>query len=282
MSWLSAQSIKPCVMKPEVILQSDLLDIIFESRNKEYGAYALRKTYDRRLLQAIAGTCLLVLLFVLLQSLRPAEGPIVPPDPGELFVREFTIPAEPEEEKPREVPKAKRKTAMENATAPVITAAPVDKPLATQEQLGKANLGSKTLVGDPPLPGEPGPGDGPGTAPVTDPDPVVTPPEEIKTPLDFAEVMPSFKGDIRQYLMRHLREPNDLEPGERIVVRVKFVVARDGSISDIEIVQSGRRDLDAEVIRVVKKMPHWNPGRQGERFVPVYFQLPVTFIGYAE
>jgi len=49
-------------MQPEIILQSDVLDIIFENRNKAYGAYALRKQYDRRLLGSVSLviTCILI------------------------------------------------------------------------------------------------------------------------------------------------------------------------------------------------------------------------------
>ena len=62
---------KTIVMKPETILQSDLLDIVFEGRNKEYGAYALRKHYNHRLVHAMGATMLLVGSFILLQRILP-------------------------------------------------------------------------------------------------------------------------------------------------------------------------------------------------------------------
>jgi protein TonB len=79
-------------------------------------------------------------------------------------------------------------------------------------------------------------------------------------------------------MLKNLRQPDDIDAGQRIVVRVKFVVDKDGEISDIEVVQSGRSDLDKEVIRVVKKMPRWKPGMQNDRAVPVFFNMPVSFV----
>ncbi|HEX3024294.1 MAG TPA: energy transducer TonB, partial [Chitinophagaceae bacterium] len=56
------------------------------------------------------------------------------------------------------------------------------------------------------------------------------------------------------------------------------VVDTDGNISDLKIVQTARPDLDAEVLRVIKKMPQWKPGMQNGRKVPVFCKLPVTFV----
>jgi protein TonB len=65
---------------------------------------------------------------------------------------------------------------------------------------------------------------------------------------------------------------------EKIIVRVQFVVDFDGSIKQVNVLQSGGK-LDGEVIRVVGKMPKWKPGVQNGRSVAVYFTLPVTFLG---
>jgi protein TonB len=56
-----------------------------------------------------------------------------------------------------------------------------------------------------------------------------------------------------------------------------FVVAKNGVIQNIKIVNSGRADLDKEVLRVINKMPLWKPGMQNGKAVSVYFNLPVTF-----
>ena len=63
-----------------------------------------------------------------------------------------------------------------------------------------------------------------------------------------------------------------------MVVIASFVVDAAGNIINIGIEQKARPDLDAEVMRVLKKMPVWEPGKQNGRNVPVFFRLPVTFI----
>lgn len=98
-----------------------------------------------------------------------------------------------------------------------------------------------------------------------------------------AEVMPQFPGGVeafKKFMLRNLRQPDDLEEGEKVVVLVKFIVETDGSIVNAEILQGGRYDED--VLKVVKKMPRWKPGMQGGRYVPVYFTLPVTFVASAQ
>ena len=96
--------------------------------------------------------------------------------------------------------------------------------------------------------------------------------------------MPEFPGGVeglKRYLLRNLREPEGLQPGEKVVVLIRFVVDKDGSIDEATIVQSGGH-FDQEVLRVIKKMPRWKPGIQNNRFVAVYYTLPVTFVGFED
>lgn len=58
----------------------------------------------------------------------------------------------------------------------------------------------------------------------------------------------------------------------------KFVVDKNGNISDVQITQNGREDLDDEVTRVINKMPNWKPGLQNGLPNAVYFRMPITFI----
>src|SRR3954469_23312508 len=110
-------------MRPEVILQSSMLDILFENKNKEYGAYALRKNYNKRLIQALGGTCLVVGLFVALQSMKPAndsnEGSILAPD---THLTDVIIPKEdrPKETRQKEVIHQQEKVKTLTDFAPVI------------------------------------------------------------------------------------------------------------------------------------------------------------------
>jgi periplasmic protein TonB len=269
-------------MKPEAILQSDMLDILFENRNKAYGAYSLRKNYNKRLLQALAGTGLFVVLFIALQGMKPTDQSSLifsPPDSIDLI----TVIMPPEEKKvPEDLQKVQPRIRSEvNDAPPEIV--PDDKlpetKVPTVDDLDKGNPGTKT-VATPPT-GDPGPPDQGPPGGETQPAPTV--PEPIETgPLNLAEVMPSFNGNIVKYMLRNLPQPGDIEEGQRIVIRVKFVVSKEGEVTNVEIIQSGRPDLDKEVLRVVKRMPRWKPGMQGGRAVAVYFHLPVTFVNNTE
>ncbi|KAA6566822.1 energy transducer TonB, partial [Salmonella enterica subsp. enterica serovar Lubbock] len=98
---------------------------------------------------------------------------------------------------------------------------------------------------------------------------------------DVVEKMPSFPGGMPalfEYLCNNLHYPKVAE--EKKVegrVLVTFVVGKDGSISNAELVRSVSEELDAEAIRVVSSMPKWQPGTQNGKPVNVKFTVPVTF-----
>jgi protein TonB len=275
-------------MKPEKILESDVLDIIFENRNKEYGAYELRKNYNKRAVKALGITALVVVAFGFMQSFKVpkktgrflAEGPIV---------NIAELPTQKVEEKVKEEPKekeaAKEKTvnqpkayAVEPFTPPLIVQENDIEPPPTNESLDNKAIGDKRK------PGELGnPGDN-ITAPSGGNDKVggtSIVPAAPAGPIYTAEVMPEFPGGkdaFLKFMQRNLQQPDDLEEGQKLVVIAKFVVNEQGEIVDIDISQNGRKDLDAEVMRVIKKMPRWKPGVQNGRNVSVYYKVPVTFV----
>ena len=82
-----------------------------------------------------------------------------------------------------------------------------------------------------------------------------------------------------KFLQRYLKSPADVEPGQRIEVQVRFWVDIDGSISRTEIIKSGGNTFDKEVLRVLKKMPKWEPALQAGRPIAVAFHQPVIFVG---
>jgi protein TonB len=94
--------------------------------------------------------------------------------------------------------------------------------------------------------------------------------------------MPEFPGGIealKRFLIRNLRMPdNNLEEGTEVKVIARFVVGADGRVRDIEIVLPAGAEFNAEVKRVISKMPDWKPGSQNHRNVAVYFNLPVNFV----
>lgn len=95
---------------------------------------------------------------------------------------------------------------------------------------------------------------------------------------DMAEQMPSFKGNVNQWLASNLSYPAvAAENGISGIVIVQFFVEKDGSITDIQVVRSIDPALDREAVRVIKHMPKWNPGMNNGQPVRSKYTLPVIF-----
>ena len=268
-------------MKPELILQSDLLDIIFEDRNKEYGAYALRSQYNRRLKKSMA---IIFSIFFLATGLLYIKIRFFPPLIQQPPIIDLAIP---ESGKP-EVSKPGQKTKLKPEPLRIIRHEGLTKPLLVQVQPVVPPPGN-TEIAALPSPGKEfsggnlAPGDEPGSGGAGEDsgrELRAAEPGE-KTALRKAEIMPEFPGGpeaLHRFLIRNLRPMDgETEPGAITRVLVQFVVDRDGSITGIEFEQSGGRNFDNEVLRVMKKMPAWKPGMQNGRAVAVYFRIPVIF-----
>ena len=273
-------------MKPELILQSDVLDIVFENKNKEYGAYELRRQYNQRLKKSVVTMAAGVLIFTVLQSWNMKHKNTVSIFQGLDSVKlvEMHIDKVPPLEK-KELPKLVHKENVSVAAYNPPLIVPDDKAtnlisdikkidsslIGSVEKNGNAttdNIGETTSASNNPD------GKGFGTNEAAKA-------EESAAPLAVAEVMPQFPGGMEafiKFLKKNLREPSDLEEAQKLVVVAKFEVDAQGNIVDINIAKNGRDDLDAEVLRVIRKMPKWKPGMQNGRNVSVYFNLPVTFV----
>ena len=93
-----------------------------------------------------------------------------------------------------------------------------------------------------------------------------------------AEVMPTFKGNLNKWLSENLRYPKDaVSRKEQGRVMVRFIITAKGEVIKPEIVRSVTPSLDKEALRVVSKMPAWNPGRNGNKNVATMYTLPVKF-----
>lgn len=95
------------------------------------------------------------------------------------------------------------------------------------------------------------------------------------------EVMPQYPGGqiaMLQYLMKNIKYPEQaMKEGIQGRVTVRFIVEKDGSISDVKPVLSVHPLLNKEAVRVVKSMPKWSPGKHNGKPVRVRFNLPVMF-----
>lgn len=97
----------------------------------------------------------------------------------------------------------------------------------------------------------------------------------------FAEVMPEFPGGLQKlfkYLSRNISFPSEaIKMGLEGQVLVTFIVEKDGSIKDVQIAKGIGWGCDEEAVRVIKRMPNWNPGKQAGRAIAVKYTIPVKF-----
>ena len=269
------------------LLDNNWVDLVFEGRNKEYGAYVLRKETGKRNLKSML---LVFAVIIAIMAAVAAKVAIENAFPKKVAMEtdvelsklaqkkeakvEKKAPVKVEEQKVVEKVKSSVKF-----TPPVIKKDEDVKPeeeLKSQEDLNKTNtaIGSFDVKGNDEAGGE-----------VLKAKEVIAqpePPKEEETKVfDMVEVMPSFpggQGALFEWLSKNIKYPVVAEEnGVQGRVIVTFVVERNGSITDVQVVKSVDPSLDKEAVRVVKAMPHWIPGKQNGSAVRVKFTVPVTF-----
>lgn len=100
-------------------------------------------------------------------------------------------------------------------------------------------------------------------------------------PIENPDIEPAYPGGLnalRKFLERNLVNPISMEEGEMVAVNVKFVVGYDGKLQQFIVVKDGGEIFNKEVIRVLKKMPQWIPGKSKGQNVAVYFTILIKFI----
>ena len=254
----------------------DFDNIVFEDRNKAYGAYHLRKFYGNSVFIGF-----LISAFVISAGFSSpviykawfAEEKEV--DLGKTIVVEMETfeeekPKEPEPEKiPEKIPEVATVRNLELEVKPD-KEVKKEEPPPSEDEMKDKNSAEETKEGEKKNPIE----DLPKTEPKKEEVTVL----KIET---WAPEMPLFPGgpsEYNKYLKSHL-EYSEVALSENIegVVRVSFVVNVDGSISDVKIVQSLGYGLDEQALKVFRKMPKWKPARKGGREVPLRMTTPVTF-----
>jgi len=273
-------------MQPEMILKSDLLDILFESRNKSYGAYPLRKEYPRRLWKSMGIVLLLITVslsipFFNRNNLNEKGSIILVND--SVVIHQYELP----KEKPPQ-PLAKLSSPKLPA-ATIVNPPPVIVPddmqnnkTPTVAELESSIIGDSIKAG-PPVDFNSNPAPAGGSNKGTEQEKennIDVQPEIVFSP----EVRPEFPGGVegwRRFLQKNLKS-RESDEAYKITVIVKFVVNEDGSISNLEIAQSGGQEFDNEVLRVMKKSPKWIAGSNGGRKVKVYHAQPVVFINQVD
>src|SRR5215467_8577640 len=266
-------------MEANKILSADVLDIIFDGRNKDYGAYDLRKTYNRRLAKALIGTAVVVVLLfagwflsnlsggakkqavqvedVQLEDIKEAkknEPPPPPPpkvEPPKVEMAKFTPPKIVKDEQVKEEEKPPEQEKLEDTKIGTVN----------QEGIKDDNITAP---------------------PVSDNKGVVAAPKEEDYDKTFTkvEIESEYPGGMaawQRYLGKNLHYPEDAVNNEiQGDVIVQFFVDKEGNVSDVEAL-SGPEELRDEAVRVIKKSGKWTPAVQNGRQVKSYKKQPIKF-----
>lgn len=271
-------------MEVSKILNSNILDIIFDGRNKTYGAYELRTQYNKRLTRALIITASVAVLIMLASFLSskfegsnkkadivvkdlelvdvqqpeekvepPPPPPPKPPDPPKIEMAKFTPPkvVKDEEVKPEEEMKEVEKLE--------------DTKIGLTNQEGQKDLG---IVAPP----------------VEDKGGVVAAPkvEEEDKVFQKVEIEAQFPGGEKawtRYISREIERYIDelQEAGKAGTCLVQFIVDKEGNISEVEALTMKGTKLAEICVNAIKKGPKWTPAEQNGRKVKAYRKQPVTF-----
>ncbi len=269
-------------MEKQNILTADLLDILFEGKNKTYGAYELRKSYEKRITYAISGTIFICLLFIvgslLAGNKRISKNDIVIANIElENFKKE-----EQKVEPPPPLPKPEPpRVEMSQFTPPQITR---DEDVKPEEEIKEIQQMEDTKIGT--INQEGNKDDGVVAPPVEkDPGIVVAPrkADDIDVPFTSVQIEAQFKGGMSEwtkYLERNLNKDlpseNGAPPADYAVI-VSFIVDRNGMISDVRAENDPGYGTKAEAIRVIQKSPNWLPAKQNGRDVVYRQKQKITF-----
>lgn len=268
------------------------VDMVFAGKNKEYGAYQLRKGTSGRNIKALL---ILVIAAALVGGFlawkvieqKQAEEQQAYMEAMELAKLQQQAkkeekkkePVKPKVEMKKEIPVARE---TQKFTAPVIKKDELVKEENQVKQMDKlddkAAVGTENKEGVKDRTVEAVRNDIAVAAP---PPPPAPKPEVATKVFDVVEEMPSFpggQGALMSYLASNIKYPVVAqENGVQGRVIVSFVVERDGSISDVRVARSVDPSLDREAQRVVKSMPRWKPGKQNGSAVRVKYNVPVVF-----
>ena len=243
-----------------------LEEIVFKTRNKEYGAYDLRKKYKK-----YTTIALVIGIFAILAAVAyPVIAAYI--NKSRIIIEDKSVGAEmldiPKEELPPPPPPPPPPpdvVQQQRFVAPVVTTDSVETQMITQDDLS--------------------------TKPTEAPSAEEIKVEEVKEQViqqeapkeifTVVEEQPGYPGGDEariKYLQENIKYPDEAkELGVQGKVFVTFVVEVDGSISDVRVLRGIGAGCDEEAIRVVRNMPRWVPGKQRGVPVRVQFNLPIKF-----
>jgi protein TonB len=258
-------------MTDQKVYAAPMDEIVFERRNKTYGAYILRKMYNKNMNRALI-LSVIILLAGLAYPLAAsyyakARAGYIEKEASAEFV---DMDKPKEEAPPPPPPPPPPPAALEQKVkfvAPVVTTEEVveDADIFNQDDLSKTSTNEAVVVSEE----------------VAVEKVEVIEVEEAKPVFTIVEEMPSFPGgesERNKFLADNIVYPQQAtENGIQGTVYISFVVDSKGNVTDVKILRGIGGGCDEEALRVVKLMPKWHPGKQNGKQVRVLFNMPIYF-----
>jgi protein TonB len=248
-------------------------EVVFEKRNKKYGAYALRKNYDKTIVFILIG--MVVSFGATFAAYNLSKGDtksdVKVPKSEEVTIVLDSPPVD--KDLPPVAPGPTKPTiaAMIQNLPMIVVDEIVDVTVPTQEQMQETTVGAENQQGGtdvflPEIGGEP---------------PIETIEPINEEPIVYVEEEAEYLGGyarMMKFIQEHLVYPStEIEIGTQGRVTLRFVVEKNGEISNVSILQSLSPDCDKAAIKVVRDMPNWKPGKNGGRAVRQWCTLPINF-----
>ena len=263
----------------------DMLDIIFQNRNKAYGAYQLRRDYNKYLMRAFGFGLLFLFLLFMLPRLVNAVSSALAEKPVEVEIEmsappDLTNEPPPPPPPPPPTPPPPTRTTVQ-FVPPIIKKdeeVQEEEPKKVIEELEevKADIGKSDVKGNDEAPPETF--DNPSELEVVEAPKVVE--DKVYETFDIQK-MPSFPGgeaELQKFLRDNINYPAIArENNIQGTAALSFVVGKDGTISNVTILKDPGGGCGKEAVRVVNSMPKWAPGEANGNPVKVKFTLPVRF-----
>jgi protein TonB len=270
-------------METNKILSADLLDILFEGKNKEYGAYELRKTYNKRITLALIITAVIALLIfvgsVVAKNIQDNNSTKL------LEVKDLSLEQVQKEDKPPPPPPPPLKLppppqiqTIQFTPPKIVKDEEVVKPPVENVKIEEAKVDVKTVEGTKDV--------GIVAPPVEEKSQVIEAPKVVAAEEDKVftkvEIEASFPGGdagwsryVKKEIESHIDELT--EAGQSGQCRVRFIVSKDGTVSDVVALTMKGSKLAEVAENAIRKGPKWTPAQQNGRHVNAYREQPVTF-----
>ena len=267
------------------LTSQEWLDIIFEGKNKDYGAYTLRSDSAKRHSVAFIVVAAAAVLTILSASLintynqnKRKEKITDVVQMSDISMKNAEVPKENIEKRYEAPPPVELKSTIK-FTAPVImddNKVNENNQITSQDELvgAKVEISTTTVIGTDEQFGK-------NIADLEKDKLVVgekAPDEEVHIVVEQPPSFPGGDAALMEYLNNNISYPAiAVDMNIQGKVTCSFVVGKDGSIQDVRVERSVDGSLDKEAVRVIKSMPRWIPGRQGGNAVKVKYYLPVSF-----